>query len=58
MRFLLDPVPWILPDTDLRQPTLRVVIETIKVHDVRRIIFETTEHEVSRHRFEQRDRKF
>ena len=39
-------------DPDLRQPTLRIDVESIKVHVVRKVQFETTVHDVLRHRWE------
>ena len=44
--------PWIAPDLDCREPTLRIDIDSIKVHVVQRVDFGTVEHDVRRHRWE------
>jgi hypothetical protein len=45
-------------DFDARQATLRISLDSIRVHVVNRVKFESEEHEVSRHRWEKRDPKF
>ena len=40
---------------DVREPTLRVATDSVKVHHVSRAEYETDEHDVSRHRLEKRD---
>ena len=47
-----------LADLDQRETTLRIVIDSIKVHIVRQVEFHTEEHDVHRHRWEKRERKF
>jgi hypothetical protein len=47
---------WISQDPpDAREPTLRIVMESIRVHVVRRVEFDTMEHPVARYRWEDRD---
>jgi hypothetical protein len=46
------------PDPDVREPTLRIDIESIKVHEVRRVQFDTVEHGVRRRRWEKREPGF
>lgn len=50
--------PWTPPDEDWREPALRIVIDSIKVHVVERVQFKTSEHAVRRLRWEKRDRGF
>lgn len=44
--------PWEARDNDPRNPTLRVVLNSVKVHHVRWVRFDTEEFEVERHRRE------
>ncbi|MDE0479284.1 MAG: RES family NAD+ phosphorylase [Gammaproteobacteria bacterium] len=53
---LLPAVSCKQPDPDCREPALRIDIESIKVHVVDQVKFKTTEHDVSRHRWEDRNR--
>lgn len=50
--------PWTPLDPDHREPALRIDLESIRVHQVRRVEFETIEYEVRRHRWERRDPDF
>ena len=50
--------PWTPPDPDFRTPALRIDIESIKVHVVRRFEFDTIEHNVRRYRMEKREPDF
>ena len=50
--------PWELADADLREPALRIAIDSVKVHRVRRVQFETEEFAVRRHRWEKREPDF
>jgi len=50
--------PWTPPDPDFREATLRIDIDSIKVHVVRRVEFDTIEHDVRRHRWERREPDF
>jgi hypothetical protein len=50
--------PWTPLDPDHREPALRVDPESIRVHQVRRVEFETTEYVVRRHRWERREPDF
>jgi len=52
---LMRPDP---PDHDWRDASLRIVPDTIKVHRVKRIEFDTEEFAVRRHRWEKRDFEF
>jgi hypothetical protein len=45
-------------DHDSREPTLQIDIESIKVHVVRRVDFDTVEHDVRRYRWEKREPDF
>jgi hypothetical protein len=47
--------PWTQPDPDYREPALRIDIESINVHVVRRVEFKTTEYHVRRYRWEKRE---
>jgi hypothetical protein len=46
--------PWRETDADWREATLRIVPDSLKVHRVRRVEFETEEFSVRRHRWEKR----
>ena len=46
---------WTPPDPDFREPALRIDIESIKVHEVRRFEFDTIEHDVHRRRYEKQE---
>lgn len=50
--------PWIDPDPDSRAPTLRVDMKSLTVHQVDKVSFDTTEFDVSRNRYQQRDTDF
>lgn len=50
--------PWTPSDPDHREPALRIDLESIRVHQVRRVEFETIEYEVRRHRWERREPDF
>ncbi|PZX34293.1 RES domain-containing protein [Cupriavidus phytorum] len=45
-------------DPDFREPTLRIDMESIKIHVVRRVEFETDEHDVRRYRWVKQDLDF
>lgn len=47
--------PWTSSDMDLRESALRIDLESIKVHIVQRVMFETDEFDVTRHRWEKRE---
>lgn len=49
---------WEAVDPDIRGPTLRILSESIKVHRVRRVVFDTDEFPVHRHRWEKRSVDF
>ena len=49
---------WLDDDAGFREATLRIDLDSIKVHVVRRVQFECDEHEVRRHRSEKVDYKF
>jgi hypothetical protein len=42
----------------LREATLKIVIDSVKVHIVRQVEFRTDEHDVQRHRWEKREPRF
>ena len=48
---MLPPEPELKPD-DWREPCLRIVVESVKVHIVQRVQFETDEFAVTRRRWE------
>ena len=50
--------PWEAPDSDYREPSLRIVLDSVAVHVVRRVQFGTERHGVRRHRWEKRDPGF
>ncbi len=50
--------PWTPLDPDHRETALRIDLESIRVHQVRRVEFETIEYEVRRHRWERREPDF
>jgi hypothetical protein len=54
----LASMPWAPPDPDLREATLKIVIDSVKVHIVRQVEFRTDEHDVQRHRWEKREPRF
>jgi RES domain len=51
-------MPWEPLDNDLRDATLRIVVDSVKVHRVRGVQFDTDEHDVERHRWEKREPPF
>lgn len=51
-------LPWREADADWREATLRIVSDSLKVHRVRRVEFETEGFSVRRHRWEKRDPDF
>jgi hypothetical protein len=55
---ITEAMPLEPPDFDSRAPSLRIVPDTIKVHRVRRVEFETDQFDVRRHRWEKRDFDF
>lgn len=50
--------PWEPADLDWREPALRIVTDSICVHIIRRVQFETDEHRVTRHRWLKREADF
>jgi hypothetical protein len=50
--------PWMSPDPDYREATLRIDMESIKVHVVQRVEFDTLEYDVHRRRWEKRESDF
>ena len=50
--------PWIEPDPDSREPALRVDMQSLVVHQVDKVNYDTTEFDVSRYRYETRDVDF
>lgn len=54
----LAGLPWEPTDSDYREVTLLIDTESIKVHEVRRVEFETAAHGVRRHRWEKRKPDF
>lgn len=51
-------VPWRVHEVDLRDITLRIDLESVKVHVVRSVQFECDAHDVRRHRWEKADPEF
>lgn len=51
-------MPWEAVDSDLRGVTLRILSDSIKVHRVKRVVFDTDEFPVRRHRWEKRKADF
>jgi hypothetical protein len=51
-------MPWRETDAELREATLRIVPDSVKIHRVRRVEFETEEFSVRRHRWEKREPDF
>lgn len=49
---------WRTHDADLRDATLRIDLESVKVHVVRSVQFQCDAHDVRRHRWVKRDAKF
>jgi hypothetical protein len=45
-------------DSDLREPTLRIAMDSVMVHIVQRVQFETDEFGVTRHRWEKKNSDF
>lgn len=45
-------------DADYREPALRIDLDSIRVHQVQRVVFETVEYPVQRHRWEKREPDF
>jgi len=54
----LDWTPIARLNEDDRELTLKIDVESIQVHHISGICFETDDFKVKRHRFEERDRKF
>lgn len=54
----LARLPVVGADSDYREPALRINLESVCVHQVRRVEFETIEFNVRRHRWEKRDLDF
>ncbi|MBY5421053.1 RES family NAD+ phosphorylase [Rhizobium leguminosarum] len=54
----LAMTPWEPADPDWREPALRIISDSICVHIIRRVQFETDEHHVTRHRWVKRDANF
>lgn len=50
--------PWEPVDPDWREPGLRIVADSVCVHIIRRVQFETDEHRVTRHRWVKREPDF
>jgi hypothetical protein len=50
--------PWESVDPDWREPSLRIIIDSVCVHIIRRVQFETDEHRVTRHRSEKQEPNF
>ena len=50
--------PWEPADADWREPALRIITDSICVHIIRRVQFETDEHRVTRHRWVKREADF
>jgi len=50
--------PWESVDADWREPSLRIIIDSVCVHIIRRVQFETDEHRVTRHRWEKQEPNF
>ena len=42
------------PDADTRAVTLRIDLDSVTVHDVQRVMFETVPHKVRRYRYQQK----
>jgi len=55
---IMQAMPLEPPDSDWREASLRIVPDSINVHRVRRIEFETDEFKVGRHRWEKGDIAF
>jgi hypothetical protein len=51
-------MPWKAVDSDPREPTLRILGDTIRVHYVKRVVFDTDEFPVQRYRWEKRNPDF
>jgi hypothetical protein len=50
--------PWTPADYDDREASLRIVLDSVEIHIVRRVQFETEDHDVRRHRWEKRKLDF
>ena len=51
----LDAMPWAKVDPDPREPGLRVMPDSIRVHRIEGVVFKTDDHRVRRHRWEKTD---
>lgn len=51
---MLRPTSWVPADPDVREVTLSVDLDTIRVHHVQRVQYSTERHYVMRHRWEKR----
>jgi hypothetical protein len=54
----LAAMPWEPHDPDWRDASLRIVLDSVTVHRVRRVEFDTEEFTVARRRWEKRDVDF
>jgi RES domain len=54
----LAALSWEQHDGDVRDATLRIVVDSVKVHRVSRVQFETDEYDVKRHRWEKHEPPF
>jgi hypothetical protein len=54
----LAAMPWEPPDPDLREVTLKIVVDSVKIYVVRQVEFHADEYEVQRHRWEKHERRF
>lgn len=54
----INAMPWGSHDPDWRDATLRVVLDSVTVHQVRRVEFETDAFSVTRQRWEKREPEF
>lgn len=50
----ISMMPWEAVDSDLRGVTLRILGDSIKAHRVKRVVFDTDEFPVRRHRWRRR----
>lgn len=50
--------PWESVDPDWREPSLRIIVDSVCVHIIRRVQFETDEHRVTRRRWEKQEPNF
>jgi hypothetical protein len=54
----LTEMPDERPNLDPRQKTLKIAVDSVKIHVVRGVEFRTDEHDVRRHRWEKREPPF